>query len=119
MRSVARSRQRCRGGTMSSACAGGLPVAPQIALGLGAMVLLMLGAFRGSANVRIVDYAAIALLVIAGAILLALPAGRLVSFGGSFVVDDFARFLKILALLASAPAIAMWLAYAAREHQER
>ena len=96
-----------------------LPVLPEIVLGLGAMALLMLGAFRGKAPVRVVDYAAIALLIIAGAILLALPGGRLVSFGGSFVVDDFARFLKILALLGSAAAIAMSLDYAARERQER
>ncbi len=96
-----------------------LPVLPEIVLGLGAMALLMLGAFRGSGDVRVVDYAAIALLVVAGAIVLMLPGGRLVSFGGSFVVDDFARFLKILALLGSAAAIAMSLDYAAREHQER
>ena len=96
-----------------------LPVLPEIVLGLGAMALLMLGAFRGSGDVRVVDYAAIALLVVAGAIVLMLPGGRLVSFGGSFVVDDFARFLKILALLGSAAAIAMSLDYAARERQER
>jgi NADH-quinone oxidoreductase subunit N len=96
-----------------------LPVLPEIVLGLGAMALLMLGAFRASTSGRIVDFAAIALLVVAGAILLALPGGRLVSFGGSFVVDDFARFLKILALLGSAAAIAMSLDYAMRERQVR
>ena len=30
-----------------------------------------------------------------------LPAGKLATFGGSFIVDDFARFLKILALIGS------------------
>ena len=30
-----------------------------------------------------------------------LPAGKLTTFGGSFIVDDFARFLKILALIGS------------------
>ena len=83
------------------------------------MALLMLGVFRGKTAARFVDGAAIALLVIAGAILLALPAGKLVSFGGSFVVDDFARFLKILALIGSAAAIAMSLDYARRERQQR
>ena len=33
---------------------------------------------------------------------LLLPAGKLTTFGGSFIVDDFARFLKILALIGSA-----------------
>jgi NADH-quinone oxidoreductase subunit N len=96
-----------------------LPVLPEIVLGLGAMALLMVGVFRGTASVRVVDYAAIALLVIAGAVLLALPGGRLVSFGGSFVVDDFARFLKILALIGSAVAIVLSLDYDRRERQQR
>ncbi len=37
-----------------------------------------------------------------GALELMLPAGKLMTFGGSFIVDDFARFLKILALIGSA-----------------
>jgi NADH-quinone oxidoreductase subunit N len=96
-----------------------VPVLPEIVLGLGGMLLLMLGVFRGDIGTRVVDYAAIALLAIAGAVLVALPAGKLVSFGGSFVVDDFARFLKILALIGSAAAIAMSLDYAKRERQQR
>ncbi len=96
-----------------------LPLLPEIVLGLGAMALLMLGAFRANIGVRVVDFAAIALLVVTGAILLALPGGKLESFGGSFVVDDFARFLKILALIGSAASIAMSLDYAKQERQER
>jgi len=96
-------------------------VLPEIVLGLGAMALLMLGVFRveGKSAVRITDGAAIALLIIAGVIVLLLPGGKLVSFGGSFVVDGFARFLKILALLGSAAAIAMSIDYAKQEHQQR
>ena len=52
-------------------------------------------------------------MIAAGVIVLLLPAGKLVTFGGSFVVDDFARFLKILALLGSAAAILMSIDYAA------
>ena len=43
-----------------------------------------------------------------------LPEGRLVTFGGSFVLDDFARFLKILALIGSAVAILMSFDYFSR-----
>ena len=99
-----------------------VPLLPEIVLGLGAMLLLMLGAYRGqnaATTVRVIDGLAIALLVAAGLILLLLPAGKLVSFGGSFVVDGFARFLKILALIGSAAAIAMSLDYARRERQEQ
>ena len=96
-----------------------LPLAPEIALGLGAMALLMLGAYRDERVVRLVDGLSIALLVLAGVVLLMLPGGKLTSFGGSFVVDDFARFLKILALIGSAVAIALSLDYAKRERQQR
>ncbi len=99
-----------------------VPLLPEFVLGFGAMALLMLGAFRGErggGDARIVDVAAIALLAIAGVILLALPAGKLATFGGSFVVDDFARYLKVLALIGSAAAIVLSLDYSRRERQER
>src|SRR6202790_582518 len=96
-----------------------IPLLPEFVLGLGAMALLLVGVFRGEGTGRFVDFAAIALLVVAGAILALLPPGKLTTFGGSFVVDDFARFLKILALLGSAAAIAMSLDYAEKERQER
>src|SRR5580658_4837937 len=79
-----------------------VPVLPEIVLGIGAAALLMLGVFQTGRPGRMVDYAAIALLAVAAIVLLLLPAGRLTGFGGSFIVDDFARFLKILALVASA-----------------
>jgi NADH-quinone oxidoreductase subunit N len=96
-----------------------VPLLPEILLGLGAMGLLMLGVFRGNLAAEVVDFAAIVLLAVVGVVLLMLPAGNLVTFGGSFVVDDFARFLKILALIGSAAAIAMSLDYVQRERQQR
>src|SRR5271170_5545422 len=95
------------------------PLLPEIVLGLGAMALLMLGAFSDQRNVATIDGAAIALLVLAGLIVLALPSGKLVSFNGSFIVDGFAKFLKILALIGSATAIALSHDYAKQEHQQR
>src|ERR1700730_14417212 len=78
-----------------------LPVLPELVLAAGAMVLLMLGAYRGVQTTSLVTNLAIGLLVITGALELLLPAGKLSTFGGSFIVDDFARFLKILALIGS------------------
>jgi len=95
------------------------PLLPEFVLGIGAMALLMAGVVGGERKGRAVDIAAIALLVIAGIVLLALPTGKLATFGGSFVVDDFARFLKILALIGSAAAIAMSLDYVKREREQR
>jgi NADH-quinone oxidoreductase subunit N len=79
-----------------------LPVLPEIVLALGAMALLMLGAYRGERTVRIVTILAIVLLAVTLVLELMLPAGRLTTFGGSFVVDDYARFLKTVMLVASA-----------------
>jgi NADH-quinone oxidoreductase subunit N len=79
-----------------------LPVLPELVLAAGAMVLLMLGAYRGQDTTRAVTWLSIALLVVTGVLELMLPAGKLTTFGGSFIVDDFARFLKILALIGSA-----------------
>ena len=40
--------------------------------------------------------------MVVGVLELALPTGKLTTFNGSFIVDDFARFLKVLALIGSA-----------------
>jgi NADH-quinone oxidoreductase subunit N len=79
-----------------------LPVLPELVLAVGAMVLLMLGAYRGEGTTRLVTTLAVVLLVVVGVLELMLPAGKLMTFGGSFIVDDFARFLKILAIIGSA-----------------
>jgi len=78
-----------------------LPVVPEIVLALGAMLLLMIGAYRGPQTTGAIGVLALLLLVLTGALVLWLPSGKLVTFNGSFVVDDFARFLKILALIGS------------------
>jgi NADH-quinone oxidoreductase subunit N len=77
------------------------PVVPELVLAVGAMALLMLGAFRGEGTTRLVNALAVCLLVLVGVLELMLPGGKLVTFGGGFIVDDFARFLKILALIGS------------------
>jgi NADH-quinone oxidoreductase subunit N len=78
-----------------------LPVMPEIVLALGAMALLMLGAYRGQGTTALVTALAVCLLIVVGVLELMLPAGKLTTFGGSFIVDDFARFLKIVALIGS------------------
>jgi len=96
-----------------------VPLLPEFVLGAGAMALLLVGVSRRADTGHFVDVAAIVLLAIAGMIIALLPAGRMTTFGGSFIVDDFARFLKILALLGSAAAIAMSLDYAKHEGEQR
>jgi NADH-quinone oxidoreductase subunit N len=92
-----------------------LPALPEIVLALGAMALLMLGAYR-ERSTQIVNLAAIMLLIAAAFIVAGIPNGS--AFGGSFAVDDFARFLKILVFVGSAFAIVLSLDYLAAERQQ-
>ena len=70
-----------------------LPVVPEIVLSTGAMALLMFGVFRGERDAMLVNWASIGLLVLVAILITVLPQGRLESFGGSFVLDNFARFM--------------------------
>src|ERR1700741_2970662 len=70
-------------------------------MALNAMVLLMLGDYRGQGRTELGPALAVCLLVENGVLELMLPAGKLTTFGGSFIVDDFARFLKIFAWFVS------------------
>jgi len=80
-------------------------VLPELVLALGAMALLMLGAFRGQGATGIVTALAVCLLVVVGLLEFWRPSAQ--AFGGSFIVDDYARFLKILALIGSAATLIM------------
>src|SRR5580658_4561060 len=121
MPSAACRRQIWRGDIMNAplTTADLLPLLPELVLGVGALALLMLGVYRNERTVVFIDAASIALLVIAGVAVILLPPGKLVTLGGSFIVDDFARFLKILAILGSAAAILMSIDYDKRQKQER
>src|SRR5512136_2363324 len=88
-----------------------LPVLPELVLAAGAMVLLMLGAYRGPQTTGLVTGLAVCLLAVTGALEVWLPGGK--TFGGSFIVDDFARFLKILALIGSVATLVLSTEYLA------
>src|ERR1700741_2842071 len=96
-----------------------LPALPEIVLALGAMALVIYGAFAGERTAQTVNSAAFGLLIVAGLIVLWLPSGKLLTFGGGFILDDFARVLKILALIGSAVTIVLARDYMAAERQEK
>src|ERR1700704_2727473 len=81
------------------------PILPELVLVVGAMVLLMFGVMRGDRSTPTVCGLAIVLLLVAGGLLVMQPAAKVVAFHGSFVLDSYARFLKILALAGSAVTI--------------
>ncbi len=96
-----------------------LPALPEIVLACGAMLLLMLGVFRGERSTGMVNVLALVLLIAVGALICRLPPGKLSAFGGSFVVDDFARFLKLLTLIGSVGAILLSLDYMRTQKQQK
>ncbi|MBI3434907.1 MAG: NADH-quinone oxidoreductase subunit NuoN [Proteobacteria bacterium] len=81
------------------------PVLPEIALVGGAMALLMLAAFGGARAAGASNWLAIVVLGLAAVLVVATGTGKYEAFAGSFVLDDFARFMKIVTLVGSAAAI--------------
>jgi NADH-quinone oxidoreductase subunit N len=97
------------------------PILPEIVLGCGAMLLLMVGVgiHQSARSAGIVNVWCIALLVAVAFVLMSVPAGRYVLFGGSFVVDDYARFLKFLAIIGSGGALVLSLNYLTIDRQQK
>ena len=92
---------------------------PEIAMALGAMALLMLGVFRGKESSRLVSSLAALLLVSVASYVAWTWGPSAVAFGGSFAVDEFASFAKILILAGSALAILMAQGFLRSEKLDR
>jgi NADH-quinone oxidoreductase subunit N len=98
-----------------------LPALPELVLACGAMLMLIVGVsiVQTERSAAIINAWCVAILVLVAAVLLSIPAGRHIMFGGSFVVDDFARFLKLLAIIGSAGALTLSLDYLAIDKQQK
>jgi NADH-quinone oxidoreductase subunit N len=83
------------------------PLYPELLLALGAMALLTIGAFRPERDMEAeaIGWMAVVLLGMAAWLLLSQPGGEHKLFDGAFVVDGFARFMKVLTLVASGAAL--------------
>ena len=87
------------------------PAVPEIVLVCAAMVLLILGVFRGEGSSKLVSWLSVAVLIATLIIAGLLGGGRQLGFYGMFVNDAFAVFMKALVLLGSAVTIIMGLRY--------
>jgi NADH-quinone oxidoreductase subunit N len=92
--------------------------APEIILSVGAMILLMIGAYRGERANTLVTGLAIAIIAIAGLWLLWLSEPGL-AFHGAFILDPFARFMKLATLAGSGVALAMSVNFMRQEQVEK
>ncbi len=95
------------------------PLLPELVLSCGAMLMLMTGVVIGERSSAMVNTWCVVVLVLAGAALAWVPSGAHAMFGGSFLVDDYARFLKMLALVGSAGALLLSLDYLTLERQQK
>jgi NADH-quinone oxidoreductase subunit N len=89
------------------------PLYPEIVLIVGAMGLLMLGVFRPESDREAegIGWLAIGVLGLAAWLVLQQPEGARALFDGAFVVDGFARFMKVLTLVAAAVALLLSFDY--------
>jgi NADH-quinone oxidoreductase subunit N len=79
---------------------------PEIILASGAMALLMLGVFARKASGELILWVAVLLLAVAG-FFVASSSGTATAFSDSFIVDSFARMMKLLTLAGAAVALLM------------
>jgi len=80
---------------------------PELILACGAMALLMLGVATKRERGELILWLAVALIVVAGLFVASGTTGTQTLFGDSFIVDPFARMLKVLTLTGAAAALVM------------
>jgi NADH-quinone oxidoreductase subunit N len=89
-------------------------IAPELILAVGAMALLMIGVYSGERANTLVTGLAVAILIgVCAWMLLIGDQGE--AFAGAFVVDPFARFMKVLTLVGSVVTLAMSVGFAREE----
>ena len=97
-----------------------LPALPEIFLAVMGMVLMMVGAFAEPKRaMALVNGLAVISLLVCLVLVVWLAQGRGFAFGGLFVTDDFAVFMKILVLLGSVLVLIMSETFMKREGMAR
>jgi NADH-quinone oxidoreductase subunit N len=81
-------------------------LAPEAFLLLAAIVLLMFSVFTKDTT-RTVNWASVGALIIAAGLVVSQPPEPVTLFDRAFITDGFARFLKVVVLLAAALALSM------------
>src|SRR3954468_1535190 len=95
------------------------PAAPEIFLAISALVLLMLGVFRGDASTRLISYLTVGVLLVAVVLVLTGTGTKQITFSNLFVMDSFGAFMKVLVLLGSALSVLISVHYIEREQMKR
>ena len=95
------------------------PAAPEIFLAISALVLLMLGVFRGDASTRLISYLTVGVLLVAVVLVLTGAGTKQITFSNLFIMDSFGAFMKVLVLIGSALSVLISIHYIEREQMKR
>ena len=79
--------------------------APELTLAVGALVLLVLGAFIGEKSAKLISILSVALLIAATAVAANGPLGA--AFNGAYVADPLAVYAKVVIYLSAAVAVVL------------
>jgi len=79
--------------------------ASELTLAIGALMLLLLGAFIGEKSARLISILSVALLIAAAAVAATGPLGT--AFNGAYVADPLALYAKVAIYIASAVAVVL------------
>ncbi|MEM6383676.1 MAG: NADH-quinone oxidoreductase subunit NuoN [Pseudomonadota bacterium] len=90
-----------------------MPALPEIVLAIGAMVLLMQGVFRRDDTTNLLTGLTIGLFIVALVLVLLVPGGT--TMNGAFVMDEFARTMKVLIFGSAAIALSLGVDFVQRE----
>jgi len=91
------------------------PVFPEIVLALGALALILLGAWKGEKISGLLFQIAVLVLVLAIVLVSTGHGGKELDFSGSFINDAFARYMKVLSLLGALVTLVLSLDFVKRE----
>jgi NADH-quinone oxidoreductase subunit N len=100
---------------MNAAVPDLLPALPEIILALGALVLVLLGAWRGERALDLINGLAAALMTVALYVVVQNGFAEMRTFNGAFVVDGFGTFMKALTLIGSLVALVLTMSFAREE----
>ncbi|TCT35209.1 NADH-quinone oxidoreductase subunit NuoN [Martelella mediterranea] len=92
-------------------------IMPELIIAIGAMVLLMIGAFAGKKSGPTIIGLAVALLIIAGLVMF--WSGQGTAFGGSVVSNSFTHFMKVLVLIGAVLSMILSVGHEEPEYLDR
>jgi NADH-quinone oxidoreductase subunit N len=98
-----------------------IPLAlPELVLAVGALAIVLIGAFLGDKQSRLVTWLCVATLISAGFLaVLNAPSDPIVIFSGSYVADKFGAYAKLIIALTAGASLLLSVDYLAEKNIER